>query len=277
MQLDRYLERIGYSGKIAPDLDTLIGVHRCHAFTIPYENLDVQLGRPLNFDIERIFDKMVIRHRGGWCYEIHTLLNWVLTEIGFDVSLVTSGIERDEFGDEMLGNHIAVLVHLDQTYLADLGLGDGLRQPIPLQEGTYNQGELEFRLEKIEGGYWRFLNHATAVPGNFDFKNEPCNMTLVEKQNHYLQTNSESEFVKNFVCQIMRPNSVTCLTGRVLREKTRHGTTKEVISEDKFHKTLVDIFGINDVEAVSIWPKIVERHSLLFGEKSAEEIDFQGF
>jgi len=277
VKLGKYLERIGYRGEIGPTLDCLTAIHRCHAFAIPYENLDVQLGRPLDFDIERIFDKLVMRPRGGWCFETHILLEWALREIGFDVMQVAAGIHRDERGDDLFGDHTAILVRLDETYLADLGLGDGIRDPIPLIEGTYSQGALSFRLERLEDGYWRFHSHAFAYPNNFDFRDEPADWVRIGRQNQRLQTDPASIFVSNFVCQIMKPESVTCLTGRVLREKTVNGTTKQLISKDEFEDILYRVFGIHDEEASSIWPKVATRHEELFGEQKAEQIDFQGF
>jgi N-hydroxyarylamine O-acetyltransferase len=88
MQLAKHLERIGFFGEVEPTQECLVAVHRKHAFAIPYENLDVHLGRSLDFDMERIFEKLVLRPRGGWCYETHILLEWALREIGFDVMQV---------------------------------------------------------------------------------------------------------------------------------------------------------------------------------------------
>lgn len=277
MQLADYLARIGYDGEIEPTHECLAAIHRRHAFTIPYENLDVQLGRPLDFDIERIFEKLVLHPRGGWCYETHILLEWALREIGFDAEQVAAGIHRDERGDEVVGDHTAILVRLDRIYLADLGLGDGIRDPVPLAEGVYEQGCLRFRLEHLDDGYWRFHNHAFANPSRFDFRSEPADWSRIQKHNHRQQTDPKSTLVSNFVCQIMKPESVTCLTGRVLREKTVSGTSKQLISEDEFEEVLDRVFGIRDESASLIWPKVAARHDELFGAQSAEEIDFKGF
>ena len=137
---------------------------------LSYENLDIQLERPVDQDIERIFDKIVKNGRGGWCYELNGLLHWVLEEIGFDVSRCVVGVLRNERGDAILGNHLILLVQLDNLYLADLGLGDGIREPVPIKPGSYVQGELVFRLEKLDDGYWRFHNHGFGDPTSFDFK-----------------------------------------------------------------------------------------------------------
>ena len=277
MKLGEYLERIGYVGEVKPTLECLTAIHRGHAFAIPYENLDVQLGRPLDFDMDRIFEKLVMLPRGGWCYETHMLLEWALREIGFDVMQVSAGIHREERGDEIIGDHTAILVRLGETYLADLGLGDGIRDPIPLIEGTYNQGTLSFQLELLDDGYWRFHNHAFAYPCNFDFRDEPADWERIGRQNHRQQTDPSSTLVSNFVCQIMKPESVTCLTGRILREKTVNGTSKQLISEEDFENVLSRIFNVRDEEIPAIWPKIVARHEELFGNQSADQIDYQGF
>ena len=274
MRLEDYLIRIGYEGDIQPDLDCLTRIHRCHALSVPYENLDVQLGRPLDQDVERIFHKIVTRRRGGWCYEQNGLLGWALREIGFDVTRVVGAMERREWGDEMLGNHLVLLVQLDKTYIADLGVGDGSRTPLPLVEGTHQQGSLVFRLERINDGYWRFHNHSFGIPTTFDFKQEAADETLIARTNHELQTSPDATFVQNFVAQIMRENSITCLTGKVMRDKTSVGTTKTILSSAKeLEHTLVEVFGIEDPEIRSIWPRIQARHAVLFGDQTLDQID----
>ena len=274
MKLEDYLTRIDYHGDVRPDLECLTKIHRCHALTVPYENLDVQLERPLDQNIKRIFHKIVVNKRGGWCYEQNGLLGWALEEIGFKVTRVAGAMERREEGDEMLGNHLLLLVQLDKTYIADLGVGDGGRSPLPLDEGVHRQGDLEFRLERIEGGYWRFHNHSFGIPETFDFKHEVADEDLIARINHELQTKPDALFVQNFVAQIMSENSITCLTGKVMREKTPGGTTKSILSSaQELENTLSEVFGIVDPETQSIWPKIEARHATLFGDQTIDKIN----
>ena len=75
----------------------------------------------------------------------------------------------------------------------------------------------------------------------------------------------------------MKPESVTCLTGRVLREKTINGTSKQLISEVEFEPVLAEVFGILDEEIPLIWPRVAARHEELFGNQTADQIDYQGF
>lgn len=74
MDLRSYLDRIGFAGEAHADLETLRRLHRGHVETIPYENLDVQFGVPVDRTPEAAFEKLVYRKRGGWCYEMNGLL-----------------------------------------------------------------------------------------------------------------------------------------------------------------------------------------------------------
>jgi N-hydroxyarylamine O-acetyltransferase len=161
--------------------------------------------------------------------------------------------------------------------MADLGLGDGIREPIPLIEGEHKQGRLCFRLERIESDYWRFHNHAFAYPYDFDFSNLDVDEALIDKRSHELQTDQESVLAQNLICQIMQPESITCLTGRVLRKKSPEGTTKTLLGAREFECVLGEVFGIRDEEAASLWPKVQARHRLLFGHQSIDDIHLAGF
>lgn len=277
MKLEAYLNRIGHQGPVRPDIDCLRKVHLGQVLSVPYENIDVQLGHPLDQDIERIFHKVVVKQRGGWCFELNGLLGWALREIGFDVQRVSAGIRRDERGDEAFGNHLILLVRLEQTYLADHGMGDGLRQPIPLVLGEHPQGNLTFHLEKTQDNFWRFRNHALAYPPNFDFKETPADEALIAAKNSALQVAPESVFVQNLICQIMEHENVTCLTGRVLRHNSSAGVRKTMLnSSADLEQTLSKVFGIKNVDFARLWSKAVERHNELFGQKPIDEIDVKG-
>lgn len=273
MRLEDYLARIDYQGDVAPTYECLARIHRCQALAVPYENLDVQLGRPLDQDIERIYDKIVRRRRGGWCYEMNGLLHWALATIGFDVTRLSAGVHRRERGDAVMNNHLVLKVMLDRPYLADLGLGDGIRDPIPLEEGRFRQGGLEFALERLADGYWRFHNHAFANPPTFDFSLEPADEPGLDAQCRRLQTDPESAFVQNLAVEMMQAETLTVLAGRVLRHKSAAGTEKRLIETgDELEQVVREVFGIEDVRLAPLWPRITARHDLLFGGKSIDEI-----
>src|SRR5262245_45233877 len=123
-------------------------------------------------------------------------------------------------------------------------MGDGIREPIPLEPGIYRQGKLDFRLELIDGGYWRFHSHSFGYPPNFDFRVEPADEALLDAKCQSLQTAPESVFVQNFICQLMQPEAVTCLTGRVIRQKEKHRTVKRLLNTpEELASTLAAVFG----------------------------------
>lgn len=273
MPLDAYLARIGLAGPLPPTLATLQAVHRAQAFAIPYEGLDVQAGEPLDLFIDRIIDKLVVRRRGGWCYETNGLLGWALDRLGFEVQRCTAGVHRRERGDAALGNHLTLIVRLDQPWLCDLGLGDGLRGPIPLEPGVHRDGDFQFGLEPLPDGYWRFYNHSYGQPPTFDFRDAPADETLFQRQNITLQTSPESYFVQNAEAIRMAPDHSVTLLGRVLRRATALGVDKELIaSPEALDRVLAQHFGIVGVPVHRIWPRIAARHIQLFGDDASDSI-----
>ncbi len=269
-RLQNYLDRISYRGLLTPDIQTLFAIHKAQAFSVPYEAIDVLAGLTPDHGIEAVFDKIVLRRRGGWCYETNGLLGWALQQAGFEVQRAVAGVYRKDKGDSTLGNHVVLLVKLEHTYLADLGLGDALREPLVLREGEHAQGALIFRLEKLPDGYWRFYNHALGSPTSFDFRDVPADEELLAAKGAELRADPDSFFVQNFESILMRDNSSVAILGRVLRFTSLAGVEKHLIaSPEHMEQLLVQHFGIRGVDMHALWPKILQRHEAVFGAANA--------
>jgi N-hydroxyarylamine O-acetyltransferase len=93
LDLDAYLERIAYAGSLAADADTLRGLHRAHAATIPFENLDIVLGRTIELDLDSVQDKLVGRRRGGYCFKHNLLFAAVLERVGYAVTRLAARVQ----------------------------------------------------------------------------------------------------------------------------------------------------------------------------------------
>lgn len=265
MQLSHYLDRIGYREPARPDLATLKGVHKAHAESIPYENLDVQLGRPVTRSAADAFDKIVTRRRGGWCYEMNGLLGWALEEIGFKVTRLAGAVMREASGDEAIGNHLVLLVDLDGPWIADAGFGDGLIEPIPLAEGPFKVGPLACRLTAIEGGWTRYINDEKGGAPSFDFHPGVSDETLLEARCSFLQTDPASPFVQNAVVQRWRGGAHYSLRGKVLKVIPHSGEeTRLIETAEDYVETLKTVFDLDLPEAAKLWPAISERHEALF-------------
>jgi N-hydroxyarylamine O-acetyltransferase len=267
MNLAYYLERVGFAGTPRADLDTLTRLHRGHATYIPYENLDVQFGRKVTREPAAIFDKLVTRGRGGWCYEMNGLLGWALEEIGFEITPMAGGVRRAQLGDWTLGNHLVLWVHLDRPYLADVGFGDGLIDPVPIAAGQIRQGLLTFALEELGQGWWRFHGDPRGNGPSFDFAMKPADEAVLDERCTWLQSVPESPFVQNAVLQRHLADGHATLRGKMLRMVGETVETRELASANEYVETLDRVFGLRLAEARALWPKIEARHREVFAVK----------
>ena len=123
--LDAYFARTGYAGPRAPTLDTLNGIVAAHAQAIPFENLDVLLGRGINLDLSAIEQKFIHEKRGGYCFEQNTLLLAVLEALGFAARPISARVRWQRPRDfTPPRTHVFLRVELDgESWLADVGLG----------------------------------------------------------------------------------------------------------------------------------------------------------
>lgn len=266
MDCASYLRRIGFAGVLQLNLATLCRLHRGHLQHIAYENLDVQLGRRTGLKPEDAFAKLVDNERGGWCYEMNGLFRWVLEAIGFRVVPMTGAVLRGQRGPSAIGNHLVLCVELDEPYLADVGLGDGPIEPLPLKEGSYQQEWRTFRLERLADGWWRFHNAENAFAPSFDFQHRPADWDMLQQKCDWLQTSPDSRFVQNAICLRHYPNSIVAMVGRVLKTIDRDGITDQLVnSSGEYNEKLVATFGIRLSACSELWPRVNQRHEQLFG------------
>ena len=265
-QLAEYLERIGHGWNVRPDLETLRSLHRAHVEAIPFEALDVQLGSVPSMEPNAIFDKLVGQRRGGWCYEMNGLFGEALQQIGFEVTRVSCGVMRHVGGEERRGTHLALLVRLDgEDWLADVGFGSSLIEPIPLAEARHDHRPFAVGLSRAEDGHWRFSEHSSGDAFSFDFRAEPADEALLAEKCRWQASAPDSNFVLNFVAQKRAGERHIALRGKVLTERSPEGETRrELADADEFATVLADTFGIEHPGVHSIWPRIEARHAELF-------------
>ncbi len=264
MNLAAYLARIGFAGTPQPDAATLVALHHAHLEAIPYEALDVQLGAALTIDPGAAFDKLVTRQRGGWCYEMNGVFAAALDAIGFKVSRLSGAVMRETAGDVQIGNHLVLIVDLDRPWLADVGFGDGLVEPVPLVAGPIRQSVFEFRLEELGDGWWRFHNHPEGGARSFDFNRAVTDEALRAERCAFLQVSPASLFVQNAVAQIHGDGAMAMLVNRTLKRVSAAGVTREDIPDAaSYVRVLRDVFGLDLPETATLWPRITARHEAI--------------
>jgi len=123
--LDAYFSRINDSGSREPTLETLNRLIAAHVRTIPFENLDILLGRPISVGLEAIEQKLVHDRRGGYCFEQNTLFQQVLLALGFSVRAISARVRLQRERSFMPARtHLFLRVEIDgQSWLADVGVG----------------------------------------------------------------------------------------------------------------------------------------------------------
>jgi arylamine N-acetyltransferase len=130
-----YLHRIGYSGAREPTAAALRDLHRAHLFTVPFENLEISLGRKIVCDEPSFLRKIVDRRRGGFCYELNGAFAALLRELGFEVTLLSARVPRESGGSTPEFDHLALRVDLEEPWLADVGFGESFLDPLRLRAG----------------------------------------------------------------------------------------------------------------------------------------------
>jgi N-hydroxyarylamine O-acetyltransferase len=256
----RYLERVGLPGTHPPVLETLVALHRAHLLAIPYENLDIHLGRRLSLDPDATFRKLVVERRGGWCYEMNGLFGRVLESLGFDVRYVSGAVGRAVRGDAVEGNHLVLLVTLARAWIVDVGFGDGFLEPLPLEPGEYRQGFLAYRVA-CHGERWVVHNHEFGGADAFDFTLAPRALGDFERQCDELQTSPESGFVKASVCQRFVPGGLVTLRGVVLRHVTATGVASRVVQGAlEYDLALREHFGLEVPGVNALFARVWSRH-----------------
>ena len=141
--VDAYLARISAPRPASPDLDALTALMAAHLRSVPFENLDIHLGRPIELTETAVLDKLVGQRRGGFCYELNGGFAALLRGLGYPVTLLQARVYGEALGPPY--DHLALRVDLERPYLVDVGFGTFVEAPVPLAPGTWADpaGEVE--------------------------------------------------------------------------------------------------------------------------------------
>lgn len=266
-RLGAYLKRIGHdAASPRPDQATLDAVVKAHVQAIPFENIDVQMGQPLTTDADAAFDKLVARHRGGWCYEHNGLLGAALAAMGFQVTRISAGVMRQVRGDECMGTHLCLRVECGGAWLVDAGFGSWLGAPVPLEEGDWTHAPYPVILRMTDDGHWRISVGQGASAMSYDFREEPADEEQLSRLCQWQASHPDSIFVQNLAVQRRDRDRYLMLRGKVLSCVTQAGEARqELVSADDLVETLRTTFLLDTPEAARLWPAICARHEALFG------------
>ena len=245
MNVAAYLGRIGYKGKVSTTIETLRGLHRAHLLSVPFENLDISLGRQILCNEDAFLRKIVERHRGGFCYEMNGAFAALLRTIGFEVTLLSARVPNKDgsYGPEF--DHLALRVDLDTPWLADVGFGDSFLDPLRLETGVeQTQAGRIFRILGSDGSlHIERAEVAGSWEKQYSFTLQPRRIEDFAAMYH--QTSPDSHFTRKRLCTIATPEGRITLSDMKLIV-TRDGIKEErkLESEEEVQAVLMQTFEV---------------------------------
>ncbi len=241
-----YLDRIGYDGPRAPTLETLRSLHRAHVFAVPFENLDIHLGRHIPVDVGWAYRKIVEHRRGGYCYELNPLFHALLTHLGFDATIISGRVLLRDEGHPF--DHVSVIVHLEEDWLADVGYG---RPPPLLPIGRAGgiggvDGSGMFSIERR--GDEHVVVDARDDGGRDDLLGFHLTARILDEfdeRSRWIQTSPDSIFTRTPLCSLPFEGGRATLSGLNWIRSAGAEVEVEKISAKKRTELLRDVFGID--------------------------------
>jgi N-hydroxyarylamine O-acetyltransferase len=248
VDLDAYLARIGQEAARQPTLKVFEALHLGHATHIPFENLDILLGRPIRLDLEGLQAKLVAGRRGGYCFEQNTLFAAMLQRVGFEVTLLAA---RVRLGATRIAprTHMLLRLEIDETaYLADVGFGgECLLKPLPLLAGCeFRQYDRVYRLMEDAGVWVLQVRHGTSWEDLYAFTLEPQYAVDYLVANHFTETHPSSIFRKQVFVQMTRPEASYRLFDRKLSIRLgEEVNSREIGDDEELLRVLAEPFGLD--------------------------------
>ena len=248
MNIRAYLQRLDYTGAIAPNAETLRLLQLAHLRAVPFENLSIHSREPIVLDDRALFEKIVGRRRGGFCYELNGLFAALLGAMGFDVAMLSAQVANAEgsFGPDF--DHMTLMVTLADRWLVDVGFGDSFLEPLSLnEESPQGHGNNAYWIVR-EGQFLILMKQANEAErkSQYRFTLQPYQYSDYAEMCRYHQTSPQSHFTRARIC------SRATLDGRITLSDLRLITTVDdgrrqelALKNDEEYATILrDHFGI---------------------------------
>jgi N-hydroxyarylamine O-acetyltransferase len=248
LDLDAYLRRIGYEGELSPTRGVFHALHRAHAYAIPFENLDVLLGRPIRIDLASVQAKLVGARRGGYCFEHNTLFAAVLRRLGFRLTTLAARVwlmrpDKTEPGPR---THMVLRVDLAEgPFLADVGFGGwGLGEPLRFVAGDVQEQVLGVYRLREEGPEWTLEARTGSWQDLYSFTLQEQLPIDYEVANHYTSTYPESLFRHHLMVSLPSQGGRQTLRDRRFVLYAAGGPQERDLGDEELLVVLRDRFGL---------------------------------
>jgi arylamine N-acetyltransferase len=259
LSVQAYLKRMNYDGPTDVSYETLKALQLAHLQNVPYENLDILAGKPISLSMESLYDKVVARRRGGYCFELNGIFGWLLKELGFEVIEYLGRWLKGEPIEVPVRRHRVLIVNIDgKSYVADVGLGHfGSKWPLLFEEGLeQEQDDEKYRIVSHDKMGWIVQSFEDGQWGNvFSFSIDLVQPIDFLQPSWYCTTHPDSIFLHNTMVYRRTPegrNTIADIIDPVTGEKVKQirifkGNTVETVvpsTEKEFLDALKEYFGI---------------------------------
>jgi N-hydroxyarylamine O-acetyltransferase len=238
MNLDAYFERIAYAGPREPTLATLRAIHLHHVGAIPFENLDVLLGRGIQIELDAVERKLVHARRGGYCFEHNTLLGGVLRALGFAVTPLLARVRWNVPAGQRTGlTHMILRVEIDgRPWLADVGFG-GIGSSAPLALDTAEEQATPHEPRRLLNDGSRVLHQvrlADTWSDVYEFRLEEPAASDFEMGNWFSCSHPKAHFMNVLVATLCERGRRVSIFNREFTVRHRDGRTekRDLVSAD---------------------------------------------
>lgn len=252
MSTAAYLDRLGLPADLPPTAESLVAVHRAHLQQVPYTNLDIMLGRPPSVRPREALDRLVATGRSGYCFHHNGALETVLGDLGLSVERRHGHVwTRPEHRDHTDLNHLALLVTGLPTeanpggrWWADVGLGEGPLEPLPLVAGPVGDGPLRFALADVTDDAWTFVNDPTGSFTALEVRHLPVDQPVVDEAHAALSARPDGVFARLLVVQRRDPAGTDTVRGCVATRVDAAGAHRRDLTTYDEWRGALDAVGL---------------------------------
>jgi N-hydroxyarylamine O-acetyltransferase len=262
LDVTAYFSRIGYTGSDSPTLATLNAVMERHVQSIPFENLDILLNRPISIESAAIEDKLVHQHRGGYCFEHNTLFLCMLEALGFTVTAISARSRYQRSGrDSPPRTHMLLRIELEgESYLVDVGFGGlsltaTLRLALDVPQDTpheprriVSEGRWDgFKLHAPDAVLVHQAHFANSWHDLYEFTLEPMLLIDREMGNWYTSAHPRSHFREHLMVARSTPEGRVMLSDSEFTWRHRDGSAKSKVQQTygELLDTLAEHFSLD--------------------------------
>ncbi len=247
MDIKKYMERIKYVDHVTISFEVLSKLQLMHLLNVPFENLDIH--NHIKIDLNNLYDKIVLRKRGGFCYELNGVFYQLLKEIGFNAKMVSARVYNSSKDYSPEFDHMTLIVTLkDDKYLVDVGFGEFTSYPVKIELNkeimdpagvfrieSYNEDHKVIKKKNADGKFIAEYMFSEKERQTEEFY-ERCN---------FHQTSNESHFMQKRISSLLTKTGRITLAGDKMKI-TENGEVQErqLNNEQEIQQALWNYFGI---------------------------------